>query len=226
MSLVERHIAIVLAAGGSLRLGGVPKQLLMRDGETLVHRTVRLVRETKPGRLMLVIGARAESIGYAVEDMGCDIVINRRWPLGLSSSLATASRALGHHYGPVMLVGCDQPALMVDHLRQLVALAAANPRGFSAVEHSPSRVGMPVVIPGGVLRYIERIRGDHGLAARLNALPREAIARLQAPELQLDVDDRYDLRAAIKRGWIDDEEIDPFNIPRPEFVTYYSHPNS
>ena len=35
------HVAVVLAAGGSTRLGR-PKQLLTRDGETLVHRAARL----------------------------------------------------------------------------------------------------------------------------------------------------------------------------------------
>ena len=35
------HVAVVLAAGGSTRLGR-PKQLLTRDGEALVHRAARL----------------------------------------------------------------------------------------------------------------------------------------------------------------------------------------
>lgn len=208
MITVERHVAIVLAAGGSVRLGSIPKQLLLRNGETLVHHAVRLVRDTLPARLIVVIGAGAEAVTYALDDIHCDLVVNTRWAQGLSSSLACASRALGHHYGPVMLVGCDQPALSLDHLRTLVDRAAANPRGYAATETGQGRLIWPAIIPGGVLRYVERIRGDHGLSARLNALPAGDVARVRAPDLEYDVDDAADLRQAINRGWIDDEEIE------------------
>jgi molybdenum cofactor cytidylyltransferase len=208
MIAVERHVAIVLAAGGSVRLGSVPKQLLLRHGETLVHHATRLARDTLPARLMVVTGAAAEAVTYALDDIRCDIVFNPRWAQGLSSSLACASRALGHHYGPVLLLGCDQPALSLEHLRTLVEMAAANPRGYAATEVGYHRLISPAVIPGGVLRYVERIRGDHGLAARLNALAAADVARVHAPDLEFDIDDAHDLREAINRGWIDDEEIE------------------
>ncbi|QSX79256.1 nucleotidyltransferase family protein [Agrilutibacter solisilvae] len=208
MKTVERHVAIILAAGGSVRMGGSPKQLLMRRGETLVHRTARLVRDTQPARTIVVVGAHSETVSLALDGMRLDIAVNPRWPQGLATSLARGSQALGHHYGPVLLVGCDQPALHLGHLRRLVELAAANPRGYAAVSHEGTRVGLPAVVPGGVLRYLSRLRGEHGVAARLSALPVGDVARLEAPELQFDVDDACDLRAAINRGWIDDDEIE------------------
>jgi molybdenum cofactor cytidylyltransferase len=205
----ERHVAIVLAAGGSIRLGiGFPKQMLLRRGETLVHRAVRLARETFPARLIVVVGAQADAVRDALDGLDCDIVANPRWPQGVSSSLACAARALGHHYGPILLLGCDQPALRLDHLNDLVALGAANPRGYAAVEVDSGRLCMPAVVPGGVLRYIERLRGDHGLATRLNSLPAADVARLHAPELEFDIDDAVDLRQAINRELIDDEEFE------------------
>jgi molybdenum cofactor cytidylyltransferase len=207
--IAERHVAIVLAAGGSIRLAtGAPKQLLLRNGESLVHRAVRLARETFPSRLIVVSGSRADAIGYALDGMPCEIVFNPRWPQGQASSLARASQALGHHYGPVLVLGCDQPALGLDHLRRLVDLAAANPRGYAAIELDSGRLTMPAVVPGGVLRYIERLRGDHALATRLNSLPAPDVARLHAPEMEFDIDDAFDLRQAINRGLIDDEEIE------------------
>jgi molybdenum cofactor cytidylyltransferase len=208
MNQSERHVVILLAAGGSIRLGSIAKQLLLRHGETLVHRAARLARETFPARMLVVTGGYAEAVTYALDDIRCDLVFNPRWPQGQSSSLACASRALGHHYGPVLLLGCDQPALTLEHLRQLVDLAAANPRGYAATELETGRLITPAVIPGGVLRYVERIRGDHGLAARLNALPPADVARMHAPELEFDIDDAVDLRQAINRGLIDDEEVE------------------
>jgi len=76
------HVAIVLAAGGSRRLGR-PKQLLTRDGETLVHRAVRLASATQPQRLLLVIGAHAVEMREAVADLAVEILVNndrKDWP--------------------------------------------------------------------------------------------------------------------------------------------------
>jgi molybdenum cofactor cytidylyltransferase len=205
----ERHVAIVLAAGGSIRLGiGFPKQMLLRRGETLVHRAVRMARETFPARLIVVTGAQSDAVHYALDGMPCEFATNPHWPQGVATSIACASKLLGHHYGPVLLLGCDQPALRLDHLQQLVDLAATHPRGYAAIELESRRLSMPAVVPGGVLRYIERLRGDHGLATRLNSLPFDHVARVPAPELEFDVDDAADLRMAINRGLIDDEEFE------------------
>jgi molybdenum cofactor cytidylyltransferase len=205
MITVERHVAIVLAAGGSLRLGRA-KQLLTRDGETLVHRAVRLTRETYPARLLVVVGARQDDVIEALGDLKCDVVVNAAWPQGLSSSLHSASLALGHHFGPLLLVGCDQPALTLDHLQRLISAAATSDRGYAATELG-GRLGSPAVIPGGVLRYVERLRGDHGLAIRLNELPASHVVRVPAPDLGFDIDDQADLCRAIERGWVDSEEL-------------------
>ena len=56
--LAGAHAAIVLAAGGSLRLGR-PKQLLVRDGETLIHRAVRLATDTTPVKFVSTIATAA-----------------------------------------------------------------------------------------------------------------------------------------------------------------------
>ena len=206
MIIAESHIAIVLAAGGSTRLGRA-KQLLTTGFETLVHRAVRLARETYPTRVLVVVGAWQRDVVYAIDDLKCDVLINPAWPQGLWSSLRCASHALGRYSGPVLLMGCDQPTLTLSHLKQLIQAAASRERGYAATEMD-GRLGGPAVIPGDVLPYIERLRGDHGLATRLNELPRGDVIRLPAPDLQYDIDDEADVRLAIQHGWIDSEEID------------------
>lgn len=203
--IAEPHIAVVLAAGGSLRLGRA-KQLLMRNDETLVHRAVRFARETYPRRLLVVVGAWQHDVIDALEGLKCEVVVNPAWSQGLSSSLRAASKVLGSYLGPVLLMGCDQPTLTMDHLRQLIRAAADNEWGYAATEMD-GRLGSPAVIPGEVLRYVERLRGEHGLAIRLNELPRDHVARVAAADLQFDIDDATDLRIAIDRGWLDGYQI-------------------
>ena len=56
--MTATHAVVVLAAGGSTRLGQ-PKQLLTQQGETLVHGVVRLSLELAPSQVLVVVGALA-----------------------------------------------------------------------------------------------------------------------------------------------------------------------
>ena len=198
---MKPHAVIVLAAGGSRRLGR-PKQLLLRDGETLVHRTARLALDTAPDRLLVVCGGYAEEVGAAVQDLPIELLINTHWQDGLGSSLRVAASALARHPGPTLILSCDQPALDASHLHRLLDLAQDTPSGCGATVHG-ERIGIPVVVSAPVLRTAYSLRGDHGLGEVLNAFPREGLATMVAPELQDDLDTEDDVAAAVTKGWLD-----------------------
>lgn len=198
---MKPHAVIVLAAGGSRRLGR-PKQLLLRDGETLVHRTARLALDTAPDRLLVVCGGYAEEVGAAVQDLPIELLINTNWQDGLGSSLRVAASALARHPGPALILSCDQPALDASHLHRLLDLAQDTPSGCGATVHG-ERIGIPVVVSAPVLRTAYSLRGDHGLGEVLNAFPREGLAMMVAPELQDDLDTEDDVAAAVTKGWLD-----------------------
>ncbi|HYM85731.1 MAG TPA: nucleotidyltransferase family protein [Pseudoxanthomonas sp.] len=196
------HVAIVLAAGGSRRLGRA-KQLLTRDGETLVHRAVRLALETKPLRTLLVTGGRGDAIGDAVADLGVEIVFNAAWEEGLASSLRAAALALEGSAVPCLILGCDQPALQLSHLQALLQGAASSTSGCAVTRHGEVR-GIPVVV--GTAMLVEEARelsGDRGLRAALQRLPCDAIHLLEAEALQFDLDTEANVQHAIKAGWLD-----------------------
>lgn len=201
MSAAPGHVAVVLAAGGSRRLGR-PKQLLARDGETLVHRAARLALETSPRRLLVVVGAHRDRVAAALSDLGCEIVPNPAWEQGLAASLRAAAVALAGNGGAVLVAGCDQPALKAAHLQALLAGAAGAASGCAATRHGDAP-GIPAVVPQKLLSEARSLASDRGLGPRLRALPRGDIALLDAPELALDIDTEDDLRAAIARGWLD-----------------------
>lgn len=198
---MKPHAVIVLAAGGSRRLGR-PKQLLKRGGETLVHRTARLAMETGPDRLLVVCGGYAEEVMAAVHDLPIELLINTHWQDGLGSSLRVAASALARHAGPTLILSCDQPALDISHLKGLLDLAQNTPSGCAATAHG-ERIGIPVVVSASVLRTAHSLRGDHGLGQVLNAFPRDGLAMMTAPELQDDLDTEDDVAAAIAKGWLD-----------------------
>lgn len=200
----ERHAAVVLAAGGSRRLGH-PKQLLTRDGETLVHRAVRLASGTKPLHLVVVVGAYGDAIAAALAGLECEVAVNPHWQAGLSSSLDCAAQLLRAHAGPVLILGCDQPALDAGHLQQLLLGAETAASGCAATVHD-QHLGAPAVIRAAVMQQANALEGERGFGRYLNALPKAAVWPLAAPELQLDIDTPENEQAAIARGLLDAAE--------------------
>lgn len=197
------HDAIVLAAGGSRRLGQ-PKQLLRRGGETLLRRAARLAHESGAQRLLVVLGAQRAATLAALRGIECELLDNPDWEQGLASSLRLAVAHLGATARRCMLLGCDQPALEAEHLRWLLAGAQQADSGCAATRHDIS-LGLPIVASPLLLRAVATLRGDRGLRDALNALPRESVARLDAPLLCFDLDTPDDLREAQRRGWVDPE---------------------
>ena len=199
------HNAIVLAAGGSTRLGR-PKQLLRRDEETLVHRAVRLALATQPLRTLVICGGNAEDVSAAIADLPMEIVFNRDWREGLASSLRLAAAALADDERPALIVGCDQPALEHDHLQRLLEGATGSSSGCAASLHGDAP-GIPVVVSASLLRGAGVLEGDRGLRGLLHALPADSLYLLEAAELEFDLDTPGDVEEAMRRGL-----IDPFQV--------------
>lgn len=197
------HDAVLLAAGGSRRLGR-PKQLLTREGEPLVRRAARLALATAPRRLLVVTGGAGDAVAAALHGLACERVDHDGWATGLAGSLRAAGDALGADAAPsVLVLGCDQPALAAAHLIALLAGAAGAASGCAATGHGGARVGIPAVVPAHWLRGDTGPHLDHGFGPRLRALQTGSRWTLDAPDLRCDIDTPDDLRAAVARGWLD-----------------------
>lgn len=195
------HAAVVLAAGASRRLGR-PKQLLTRDGETLLHRAARLAADSGARRTVVVLGARRDAMQAALAGLDVECVFNPDWEQGLSSSLHAAARALEDFDGSVLVLGCDQPALDGAHLAALIAGASWSPGACAATAHGDA-LGIPALLASSLWRQSTGLHGDRGFGATLAQQMPGAVWRLQAPELEWDLDTPADVAVAIERGWID-----------------------
>jgi molybdenum cofactor cytidylyltransferase len=179
--------AIVLAAGGSKRLGE-PKQLVRLGGETLLERAVRVAREARCSPVIVVLGAE-----YVQVLTGCSLsdvvtVINDEWQEGMSSSIRLGVHALRNVAGEVdgvVVMTCDQPAVTADHLRGLMAGAEVNASRYEG------RKGVPVFFPKDSLDALTSLTGDSGARALLRNASYEDL-----PGGELDVDTADDLERA------------------------------
>ncbi|HIE5510990.1 TPA: nucleotidyltransferase family protein [Stenotrophomonas maltophilia] len=194
------HAVVVLAAGGSTRLGQ-PKQLLTRQGETLVHRVVRLALELAPSQVLVVVGGNAQAVTSSISGLDATPVTNHHWESGLASSLQVAGTHLLPAVTAVMVVACDQPAIEHSHLQALLLGARASASGCAGTRHG-NVLGVPAVVPRAWFNAAGAT-GDRGFGARLRQLPIDAVHALHAPELGLDIDTPEDLARARLAGWID-----------------------
>lgn len=194
------HAAVLLAAGGSTRLGR-PKQLLRRDGETLIHRAARLALATAPRELLVVLGAHAATLQREVADLPHRAISNPNWSDGMGSSLGAVA-AQARRYDSVLILACDLPALEAMHLQQLVAGARGAPSGCAALRWRDA-AGMPAVVPGAWFAEFDAAPADTGFRRRLRALPAGSVWLLDAPAIAFDIDTPADLDAAIEAGLLD-----------------------
>lgn len=193
-------VAVVLAAGGSARLGR-PKQLLTREGETLVHRAARLACASGAARVLVIVGAYANEVTAAVHDLPVECLVNARWGEGLAGSVRIAVDALAPHADATLFLTCDQPALEVTYLQALRDASRRAPSGSAATRFG-DRVGVPAVVAPTMLRAALAMQGDRGLRDALNAAGADVIA-CDAPDLGVDIDTPEDVATAVARGWLD-----------------------
>ena len=85
--------AVILAAGGSARMGE-PKQLLVLQGQPMVRRVTGAVCAAGLAQVVVVIGAHAQSVKEAIFDLDVDLVVNSAWREGMGTSVRAGIRTL------------------------------------------------------------------------------------------------------------------------------------
>ena len=181
--------AIVLAAGGSRRLGRA-KQLVRIDGEPMVRSAARLALHVCPGRVTVVTGAGHAGVESALEDLPVFLVHNAGWRRGLATSLATGLAKLPADAAGALVVSCDQPRVGFRDLERLVRAWSRRPERPAAAAYAGT-AGIPAVLTRELCVRARRLRGDSGAAALLRAAP--GLQRIPMPGAAQDLDDETDL---------------------------------
>jgi molybdenum cofactor cytidylyltransferase len=179
--------AVVLAAGASLRLGS-PKQLVRLGNENLLERAVRVAREAGCVPVVVVLGAEYMQV-LANSTLG-DVVtlINDKWQEGMASSIRLGVGALqvaAKDAEGVVLMTCDQPAVMAKHLLRLMLRVEVKASRYAG------KNGIPAFFPKKNFDELMALAGDKGA--------RELLAEARYEELEngeLDVDTVEDLNKA------------------------------
>ncbi|MQR99187.1 nucleotidyltransferase family protein [Gluconobacter aidae] len=196
---MKRHSALLLAAGGSTRLGR-PKQLLNIGGVPLVRHAARLLLATRPEHLVVVTGGAETEVRQALAGFDVVLVRNENWRTGMASSLRCGHQALAGNSLPLLIAGTDQPCLTGRHLHGLLEQNAGGKDVITS--YGEDGRGIPVLLSPTTQQRIQDLHGDIGLR-QLWKNTQTAPIGVCAPELGFDIDTPEQLDAAIRAGWID-----------------------
>jgi nicotine blue oxidoreductase len=110
-------VGVVLAAGSGSRLG-TPKALVELNGERLVDRAVRTLREGGCDGVIVVLGAAD------VDVPGATVVHNPDWETGMGSSFRVGLAAPGPGVDALIVHLVDQPRIGPEVVARLIAAHA------------------------------------------------------------------------------------------------------
>jgi molybdenum cofactor cytidylyltransferase len=165
--------AIVLAAGGSSRLGQ-PKQLVEVGGRSLVRRAAdaAVVAGCRP--VLVVVGAVVEAVAREIAGLrtaGVQAVECANWRDGMSASLRCGLRRLQSLPGPgpdaVVLLPCDQPALEPSVIGRLIAAWDGSTNGRVGCGYAGT-VGSPALFGRSLFPALAALEGDRGARSLLS----------------------------------------------------------
>ncbi len=205
MSGQGQATAILLAAGGSTRLGR-PKQLLPWNGSTLLESTIEQLAATDRERLIVVLGGYARDIRkhcVARTDTRLEFVDNVQWRQGQSTSLrADVEHALTmNDTGETIVALCDQPLIGTSHYQDL--LANVTRLGFfAAATDYPEGLGVPACFSLPALQSLSISAGDSGARKWLRRQTAQTVGRVTCPTATMDIDTEQDFQERLKYGQV------------------------
>lgn len=177
---------ILLAAGGSRRLGE-PKQLLAYRGRPLLHHAASVLLATPCRPVLVVLGAEGERARAALDGLPVEIVDNARWSDGVGTSIAAGiAAAAAHDVAAAVLALVDQPLVTAASFERLLAMWRTTRRPIVASRYAGT-VGVPALFAAELFPRLRTLDRDHGCKPLIRAAGARA-ALVDCPEAATDVD--------------------------------------
>jgi molybdenum cofactor cytidylyltransferase len=191
----ERFVTgLVLAAGGSRRLGD-PKQLLPYGSGTLLDHTLETARASDFDQLIVALGGSSAEVRREVDLSGVEVVENPDYGEGCSSSIASALGAIDPRSELMVLMLGDQPGVTSGGVRALIEGCGAS-AVLAACLYDDGR-GHPLAFGRGMFDELRGLHGDKAVWKLMDRRSDEVVeVRVPGP-IPRDVDTREDYEAVL-----------------------------
>jgi molybdenum cofactor cytidylyltransferase len=182
---------LVLAAGGSKRLGQ-PKQLLPYGTGTLLGHVLEVARTCRFDQTLCVLGGASPAVRAAVDFRGVQVVENQQFGEGCSSSVAAALGAVDARAETLVLMLGDQPGVTARTVASLVAGRGEAP--LAACAYCDGR-GHPLAFARSMFGHLSNLHGDKGVWKLLDRFADDVVDVAVTGPVPRDVDTWEDYEA-------------------------------
>lgn len=198
--MVNLIAGLVLAAGAGTRIGQ-PKAAIKLNGERLVDRSIRLLKDAGCSTIFVVLGAWVEEVE------NCIVVVNPNWADGMSTSLKSGLNAVTEFN---QLANKGNDAQITHVLITLVDLPKINVEILTKVLENPAEIvvasyqgvrGHPVKIAAKYWQEVGILsKGDEGARGFLRT--RSDVVEVSGGTLEglEDIDTHFDLNRLTDPG--------------------------
>jgi molybdenum cofactor cytidylyltransferase len=191
----ERFVTgLVLAAGGSRRLGE-PKQLLPYGSGTLLDHTLETARASGFDQLIVALGGSSEKVRSRVDLSAADVVENPDFGEGCSSTIAAGLSAMDPRSDLMVLMLGDQPGVTPAIVRALIA-GCDEDTVLAACLYDDGR-GHPLAFGRTLFGDLRELNGDKAVWKLMDRRADEVVdIRVPGP-IPRDVDTREDYESLL-----------------------------
>ncbi len=186
----QSKIAIlILAAGGSSRMGS-PKQLLKWKNSNLLNHAISKAIELNVKEIIVVLGANADMIIPEIDHKEVKILINKDWENGLGSSISTGITFINKSFQDIdaaLLMLSDQPLIKYDHYLKLIKYFSSENKTILATKYNDNRKGVPALFDKFYFKDLIDLNLDFG-AKQLISKYAENVKSIENEQSRFDID--------------------------------------
>lgn len=191
MTPLNKVAAIILAAGGSTRMGE-PKLTLAWHGTPLVRWVAQIAIAAGCAPVIIVTGANRDAVETSVNGLPVHFSHNADWESGQSTSVRMGVLALPSSIDAAIVMLGDQPQIPVTVLQGLIdAYGSETPAPPIVAAASNGRRANPVLFDRAMFPVLTGLEGDAGARTIFSRYPIQLIP-FNFPNLELDIDSPED----------------------------------
>ena len=194
-------VAVVLSAGESSRMGR-PKALLPIDGQTFIERIVAALKQTRVGKIIVILGHNASELQPKISHLPVEILINTDYKLGQLSSLQLAVRhlQLDHDCDGMLVHLVDHPYLTPALVHEMIRRFYETKKRIIVPKFHGKR-GHPVIFSRELFAELLSAPVDQGAKAVVNAHRADTLeVETEEAGIALDIDTPELYEQHVRRG--------------------------
>ena len=192
MDKKKRKIAVLIVAAGESKRLGQPKQLVKKNGVTLLENSLNEIIKSRVGDLFLVLGANAKMILSEIQPTDYQLITNKNWNRGIGESIAFGIKRIikEENYEGVIISVADQPFLTSAILKKIKKEISGN-RIIIKSKYEEG-AGPPVYFSQHFFEEMKNLSDDNGAKSLIKKY-KELVINIDFPQGNIDIDREEDL---------------------------------